>query len=135
MLCMLLLLGFNKQLDLHSWVTEIGRTIARDHGWYDGRRLVQRIAIFVLAGASVAGVAALLWSTRCILPRQALAFVGMVLLGSYVLARAASFHHLDDWFGLSFAGIRTRMVVEAAGIACIAGCAWMNARWLRRLAS
>jgi hypothetical protein len=43
----LVLLGINKQLDLQSWFTEVGRDLARAQGWYEGRRSVQ--ALFVAA--------------------------------------------------------------------------------------
>src|SRR3954447_15179514 len=41
----LVALGFNKQLDLQSDFTEFGRSMAKEEGWYENRRIVQ--AIFV----------------------------------------------------------------------------------------
>src|SRR5688572_33006079 len=37
----LLCLGVNKQLDLQTWFTVLGKSLAKDTGWYEQRRLVQ----------------------------------------------------------------------------------------------
>ena len=54
-------LGVNKQLDLQTWLTEFGRHLAKDEGWYGYRRPVQ--AFFVLFVAMV-GLASLAVLTR-----------------------------------------------------------------------
>ena len=40
-------LGINKQLDVQTWLTNVGRDISKAHGWWDNRRVAQAI---VLAG-------------------------------------------------------------------------------------
>src|SRR3954452_14044830 len=40
-LCAMVLLGVNKQLDLQTWLTEIGRDLARSEGWYQRRQVFQ----------------------------------------------------------------------------------------------
>ena len=58
------LLGVNKQLDLQSLLTEIGRTLARRQDWYARRREVQAAFIAGIGVASLAALAALSWLAR-----------------------------------------------------------------------
>jgi hypothetical protein len=46
-------LGVNKQLDLQSALTELGRILATDGGWYDSRHRVQRVFILAVGSAAV----------------------------------------------------------------------------------
>jgi hypothetical protein len=48
----LVLLGFNKQLDLQILLTEIGRSLAQHYGWYQQRRTIQTAFIAMLATTS-----------------------------------------------------------------------------------
>src|SRR5690606_34451823 len=57
-------LGVNKQLDLQSWFTMVGRSIARQEGWYGQRRVVQAIFIAALAVTGAAAMAWLAWMVR-----------------------------------------------------------------------
>src|SRR3954454_1780330 len=49
----LVALGFNKQLDLQSDLTEIGRNMARSEGWYEQRRTFQKIFVVLFGLAAV----------------------------------------------------------------------------------
>jgi hypothetical protein len=51
-------LGVNKQLDLQTALTEIGRIVAHKQGWYDDRQEVQKMFIAGLCGAAAAGCVA-----------------------------------------------------------------------------
>ncbi|MCH8617402.1 hypothetical protein LZ016_14990 [Sphingomonas sp. SM33] len=115
----LVLLGLNKQLDLQSLLTEAGRSIAQREGVYDARRLIQAVFILALATGSILGVATLSgWLRRSAASVKA-ATVGIVLLISFILIRAASFHHMDGWVTQRVAGIRSGWWLELAGIAVI----------------
>jgi len=129
-LCMVIL-GVNKHLDLESWLTEFGRTIALSQGWYETRSSVQRPLIAGIAGSSLVCLAVLLALTRRLLPRHVLAFVGIVLLLCFVMARAMSFHQLDDALAVQLLGIRARWLLELGGILCIGACAVKNCWWYR----
>ena len=48
-------LGINKQLDLQSAMTELGRTVAFAGGWYEQRQTVQVYFVIGVAAACVAG--------------------------------------------------------------------------------
>lgn len=116
----LAVLGINKQLDLQSLLTAVGRELARTGGWYDQRRQIQRI--FVLAIGTLAivlsAVVPVLLKGRSGQIRAA--FAGFVLLLAFVGIRAASFHHVDRFLKASVLGARFNWILELGGIAVIA---------------
>lgn len=121
---LLALLGVNKQLDLQTLLTDIGRQAAKSGGWYGQHRPVQ--AVFV-AGLCVVGIVALvaagvLMRRRSLMPIW-VAMAGVIVLGCFVLVRAASFHHVDQMLGMNLAGLRLQWLIEATGIALIAASA------------
>jgi hypothetical protein len=115
----LLSLGINKQLDLQTWFTLLGKNLAKEMGWYAQRRIVQAsfIALIALAGIIFAAIG--LWWTRQLgrLPR--VAFAGAAFLGAFVIIRAASFHHVDQMLGFRLAGLRLNVLLEIGGALCI----------------
>lgn len=113
----LLMLGFNKQLDLHILLIDWGRAIAVDTGWYQQRRAIQQVAVAVaLVGAiTMAGACYLVTRKRDRAVRLALA--GLILIAGYALARASVFNHVG-W------GWRWAWLVELAGIALTGFAAW-----------
>jgi hypothetical protein len=92
---LLFLLGWNKQLDVQTLFTQIGRDAAKSEGWYANRRPIQAIfvVLFGLGGASA--VAAGIYYMRDVWKRYRLAYTGIIYLGVFVVIRAASFHHID----------------------------------------
>ncbi len=116
----LLLLGINKQLDLQSWLTVVGKQVAIAQGWYDQRRTVQKQFIVGLVAVVLAllmfSIQALGQSWR----RLWLAMTGMAFLGGFIVIRASSFHHIDRLLGLEWAGLRLNWILELGGIICIA---------------
>lgn len=128
----LVLLGINKQLDLQTALTELGRALARAQGWYEQRRTVQAgfIVALTLAGASL--LAALLRSARPLEPGRLLALCGMTFIGVFVLVRASSFHHVDLFLGSTVAGLRWNWVLELGGIAAVLAGAILHRRPARR---
>lgn len=126
--CMLLValvaLGVNKQLDLQGALTEAGRILSSQQGWYDNRRQVQEafIASIAIMGLTVLAVALLLlWRA----PGASLwALAGSVCLIMFVVIRAASFHHIDRVLGLEWAGLRVNWLLEMGGLLVIIASAW-----------
>ena len=118
---LLTLLGLNKQLDLQTFVTTFGRSLAQSGGWYEYRREVQAAFVAFLAlaalGFSVALASTLTGTRRTI----QLAAAGIVLLFAFIMLRAASFHHVDEWVTTDAAGLRSGWWLELAGISVI-GC-------------
>lgn len=115
----LLLLGINKQLDLQSWLTEFVKDSAQAHGWYERRRPVQ---IFFIALLGLGLVVALL-SLRLFLANSwrhnKLTWVGIVLLGTFIVMRAASFHHFDVLINRPILGININVIFEIGAILLI----------------
>ena len=115
----LLLLGINKQLDLQSWLTEVVKDSAHAHGWYKHRRPVQVIFITLL-GLSVLIA---LMSLRLFLANSwrhnKLTWVGIILLGTFIVMRAASFHHFDIFINRPILGVKINVMFEIGAILLI----------------
>ncbi len=121
LICLLMLgLGINKQLDLQSLLTAVGRCVAQTDGWYAERRAVQAAFIALLSVGGLLGVlltAAVLW-TR--LPRNGLAVLGLGVLVTFVLIRAIGFHHFDRVIEMETLGLRVNWILEIGGILLVA---------------
>jgi hypothetical protein len=126
---LLVFLGFNKQLDLQTALTFIGKDMAKSEGWYERRRLVQAFFVLFIAFGGLAATTWLFWTFRRELKWiwQALAGVGFLL--SFIVIRAASFHHIDLFLKSGPAGVRMNWILELGGIAAIAWPAWRG--WKR----
>lgn len=115
----LIALGINKQLDLQTLLTQIGREFARSGHWYEQRRALQRIFIGAIAFISILGSIAVMLVFRNKSRGFRAASIGLVLLGTFVFTRAASFHHVDRFLKLSFLGARFNWIIELGSIAVI----------------
>jgi hypothetical protein len=124
-----LMLAVNKQLDLHACVTLIVRYVAVEQGWWSHRRDLQMVIVGVVAGGGLATLGVLLHLTRDLLPRHVLAFVGIVVLTCFLIARTTSYHYLDGVLHEAWVGLKFREMLELAGIGCVAGCALANCWW------
>jgi hypothetical protein len=118
---MMILLGINKQLDLQSLFTEVGRQVARMQGWMDQRRVVQFWFIMALGTAAMGGFLSFAVSRRDLFRRFKLAFIGLFFLLSFIVIRAASFHHFDQMLGFRLFGVRMNWALELTGIYLIIG--------------
>ncbi|PIP97087.1 MAG: isopropylmalate isomerase [Rhodobacterales bacterium CG18_big_fil_WC_8_21_14_2_50_71_9] len=125
-LCALLLgMGVNKQLDLQSLLTAIGRCVAQLDGWYAERRATQARFIAALLAAALAGAVASVLLLRGALRRQAPALFGAMLLVAFVVVRAVGFHHVDAFISTRVSGWRMNWILEIGGIALVAlGALW-----------
>jgi len=121
---LLILLGINKQLDLQTELTFIGRDFAKATGWYENRQIVQTIFIVLIALGGMAVTAALFWIYRFELRRLGAALAGVGFLMSFIVIRAASFHHVDRFLHFAPGGLRMNWLLELGGIAAIAWPAW-----------
>ena len=110
------LLGINKQLDLQTALTELGRLVAHAQGWYEYRRLVQLAFILIVATCCVAAMLVLSMLARRTHVGVSVALIGLTLLFSFVLVRAASFHHIDEFIGRKVFGLRWNWILEIGGI-------------------
>lgn len=110
-------LGWNKQLDLQTLLTQCGREAARYFGWYQQRRPVQAVFVFACAllgmFVAVAGMRFLRNAWR----QCGLSYLGAVLLLTFVVIRAASFHQIDVLlYHLPVVGYWMNTSLELSGI-------------------
>jgi len=115
---LLLVLGINKQLDLQTLLTALGREIAQENGLYESRREIQLIFVILFALFCFSSLIALSWWLRDYWRRHWIALLGVAFLVSFVVIRAASFHHVDYLIGKwSIIGpFRMKYIVELGGI-------------------
>ncbi len=112
-------MGINKQLDLQSALTELGRIVAFTQGWYGERQWVQRaFVISVVAFALVLSLALARLTRRLPLPTRTSVF-GWIVLMAFVAIRAASFHHFDVFIGHEVLGARVNWVMEVGALLII----------------
>lgn len=112
-------LCLNKQLDLQSLATDIGRVIAWHQGWYQERREYQRW--FVLGAFAASGLITLLLLIvfRKFWVRHLLLGFGLAFLLTFIVVRAISFHHVDAILKHEFGGMRMNWILELGGIALV----------------
>jgi hypothetical protein len=123
-----LFLGINKQLDLQSALTELGRVFAYAQGWYGQRQIVQLVFILFVAIACVLVFATLLlWTSHASFPTW-IALAGTTIVIGFVLIRAASFHHIDRFIGNTVLGARWNWILEMGGICVVL----LASEWRRR---
>ena len=118
----MLFLAVNKQLDLQSFLTAVGRCMARSEGWYRGRRLVQALFIVGLIAAMLLVGVGMVRLMRGTLGRNGLALIGLVFVLTFVLVRAVSFHHMDVLLDYRVLSVRMNAVLELSGLILILIC-------------
>lgn len=124
----LIVLGINKQLDLQTALTELGRMAAQRQGWYENRMQIQQAFIAgtgILGLTFLAALVLLAWGSHA---AALSAIAGGSVLLAFVMMRAASFHHVDGLLNDELAGLRYNWIIEMGGLAWILASAW----WRRR---
>lgn len=119
-------LALNKQLDLQSLMTALGRCLAQEQGWYENRRLVQRDFILSLIVIAVLISAALFWMLRGTIRQNLLVLAGLAALAGFILIRAGHLLHVfvpDDMFA-DLLLHRATSILEIACPALIIIAAW-----------
>ncbi len=128
----LVILGVNKQLDLQTCFTQIGRDMAHSEGWYENRRIVQFIFVVVIFLVGVVILAGAYWYIRGAWQRYRIAFFGIIYIITFVIIRAASFHHIDVFLRSGVGGLYFNHILELGGIIFTGFAAWKAARELPR---
>ena len=114
-----LALGINKQLNLLSALTEAGRVLAQDQGWYEQRQFVQLVFIALAAMTClIAAITLLLWARNFPIPTR-IALIGTMMVLGFVLIRAASLHHVDWLIRQRILGLRWNWILEMSGISLV----------------
>jgi cytochrome bd-type quinol oxidase subunit 2 len=113
------LLCVNKQLDLQSLLTDLGRVLARRQGWYEDRHHMQKLFIFALISGALVAATALGMAFHRFWRQHALLGVGLVVLLTFIAVRAIGFHHLDILLHTAWAGVKFNWAMELSGIALV----------------
>jgi hypothetical protein len=111
-----LLLAINKQLDLQSALTGIGRMLAVYQGWYETRREMQG---WFIAGVGLLALFIIVFAT--FVAKKApvstwLALTGCMFLLVFIFLRAASFHHFDVPINRALGEIWINLIFEVGGL-------------------
>ena len=123
------MLCLNKQFDLQTLFTEVGREISRAGGWYERRRLIQLVfVVLVIAGAAAFGI----WFSRryhtFFLTHRYLG-LGLLFLLTFIVVRAVSFHHIDEFLHTDLLGFRANWILELGAISLIIFAAMRKRKW------
>jgi hypothetical protein len=116
---LMLLLAVNKQLDIQSLFTDIGRAIAKSQGWYGQRRTVQFWATIGIGAAGSIAFLALFLLLKDQFRQHWLLLTGIVFLLTFIVMRAASFHHFETILDLRLRSVRLNWAFELLGIGCV----------------
>ncbi len=118
---LLVFLGVNKQLDFQTLLIVIGRAAAHAEGWYDNRRVVQKLFVGVLILALIGLVSLAVSRHGFFLRNHRLMAVGLGLVLIYALLRAAEINHLELNLSSKPADQPWLWIIEVTGITlCIA---------------
>lgn len=115
----LIFLGINKQLDLQTLLTQLGREISIAQGWYQYRRTVQVGFIILIGLSGIAGMFLLIQTFRSASAAIKIALTGSIILLVFILIRASSFHHIELLINFELTGTRINWLLELGGLAVI----------------
>jgi hypothetical protein len=118
----------NKQLDLQSLLTDLGRELFRSLGLYEARRTFQKLFVFAALGLAAAGAGWVTWHYRAFCGRNRLLVAGLFFLLTFIVVRAISFHHVDKFLGTRVAGMKLNWMLELTGIGLVAAAAGAELR-------
>ncbi len=109
----------NKQLDLQSLFTDIGRVVAYREGWYERRREFQKwFVLGAIAGAGIVG-GCFIWRFHGFWLRHKLLTAGLLFLLTFIAVRAISIHHFDTFLKVKLLGVKMNWALELAGISLV----------------
>jgi len=114
-------LALSRLVELGPLISEEGRELAKQQGWYDERRAYQRRAVEAIAVAgSMVAAAGFIWLFAVPSRQYPLALIAVVFLVCYVLIRAISLHEVDTvLYDRPIEGIRINALLELAAIALL----------------
>ena len=116
---LLLGLGINKQLDLQTAFTEVGKLVAHLQGWSGQRHLVQIGFIEILGASCIAATIILFYWIRNAPLQTCVASVGITMVIIFIFIRAATFYHVDQLLGPTIHFEHWNWVLEIPGIGVV----------------
>ena len=127
----LLLLGFTREINLHTFFTRFVRILAQEEGWYLERRTLQAGVLIAVCGMGLGVLGVAVWFLHGARWPYLLAFGGILFLIGYAVARLVSFHYVDVLLAQEFGGITLNHFVELGATLCVIAAAWRAAPPLR----
>jgi len=94
----------------------------------DNRRVVQLWFIILFAAAAFASFVAFAFIMRDLFRRFRLAFIGLFFLLTFIVIRAAGFHHVDEIFQSKLMDVTMNWLLELSGIYAIIASALIDRR-------
>ena len=115
----LIALGINKQLDLQTLFTHLGRSISIEQGWYSNRHIVQVTFIILIGLIGTTGLIFLFKTYKNTVSEIKIVLMGCMILFSFILIRASSFHHMDIFINFKLFGAKMNWVLELGSLTII----------------
>jgi hypothetical protein len=116
----MLFLGINKQLDLQTQFTSLGRQIAFQQGWYEIHHRVQVMFVAGLVCASLLLLGFLAWTIRRSWKHYWILLIGLLFLARFIVVRAASFYNVSlPQLSRFTGGFRINWLLEILGAALV----------------
>jgi hypothetical protein len=109
-------LGINKQLDLQTALTELGRVVIMNSEYRELKSVVQLSFIAFVAVVCIVSGLTLYGLMRRTSSATSLALMGTTFILGFVFIRAASFHHIDRFISARFLLLKWNWIVEMGGI-------------------
>ena len=116
----LLFLGINKQLNLQTWLIDLGRATARTEGWYQYRRTAQVVFVVLFTLAMFAALTACLKKWGWFLNEQPWVQYGVLLFLLFVVVRASTINHIEERLHLRLYDGYWAWTLELLATACFA---------------
>jgi hypothetical protein len=110
-----LVLGINRQFDLESVLTRLGRSLLY-HGWTEYKFAIQVGFIGVALGICTLMSLVLFVLFRGAHPAARLALLGAVLVVGFVAVRTSSLHDIDQFIDTRFLKLRWNWILETGCI-------------------
>jgi hypothetical protein len=129
----LIALGANRLLE--GAVSNIGRMVAFDQGWYGERQIVQvGIVTGIVVFFILATVILLVILRRATAPSW-LALFGIMMLVAFALIRDVSLHQIDRIIGERVFGLKLNWLLELGGLgAIVLAAAWRRLAYTGKIA-
>lgn len=106
----------NKQLDLQSLFTDLGRVASYHGGWFEQRRIYQKwFVLGVVAGAGIFG-SWFIWRYNAFWVQHKLLTAGGFFMLTFIVVRAISFHHFDMFLKAEVLGVKMNWALELGGV-------------------
>lgn len=115
----LLFLGINKQLDFQSTLIAYGRVFTNTYGLSEFKRQIQLgFIIFLLLNCFIASIF-IFRSKNIFFSDLKYLYLGLTILLSYIIIRAITINHADDFFGWTLYKLSYVWILELLGLLII----------------